>query len=281
MRTIGLIDYYLDEWHANRYPAWIGQASGGRLKVAYAYGMKDADGGLSNAAWCERNGIKPLASIEEVVDRSDGLVVLAPDHPELHERLALPCLRSGKPTYVDKTFAPDRRTAEALFEAARAHGTPLYSASALRYAAEYAEADKTDIEVLCSVGPGDYGNYAVHQLEPVVALMGRRAKRLMYIGTPDAPALLIRFADGRQATVHLLGRDCPFGIAVKRATGGTTVLKPESDYFQAFIRQLVAFFETGVPAVEPADTIAIVTLLEYGRIAARMPYEWIELPAPG
>ncbi|SFJ51889.1 hypothetical protein SAMN02799624_04862 [Paenibacillus sp. UNC496MF] len=281
MKTIGFVDDYLDEWHANRYPAWIEEASGGRLKVAYAYGRRDADRGLSNAAWCEKNGIALLTSIEEVADKCDGLVVLAPDHPELHEELALPCLRSGKPTYVDKTFAPDRRTAEALFEAARAHGTPVYSASALRFAAEYAEADKTDIEVLCSVGPGDYGNYAVHQLEPIVALMGRDATRLMYIGTPDAPALLITFADGRQATVHQLGRDCPFGIAVRRASGGTKVLKPESDYFRAFIRQLVAFFETGAPGVEPADTIAIVTLLEYGRIAARTPYEWVELPVSG
>ena len=23
MKTIGFIDYYLDEWHANNYPAWI------------------------------------------------------------------------------------------------------------------------------------------------------------------------------------------------------------------------------------------------------------------
>ena len=26
---IGFIDYYLDEWHANKYPAWIKEASNG------------------------------------------------------------------------------------------------------------------------------------------------------------------------------------------------------------------------------------------------------------
>lgn len=39
MKTIGFIDYYLSEWHANNYPAWIRQASeslGLDLAVRYA-----------------------------------------------------------------------------------------------------------------------------------------------------------------------------------------------------------------------------------------------------
>lgn len=42
MQTIGFIDYFLDEWHANNYPEWIKQASGGELQVAYAYGKIDS-----------------------------------------------------------------------------------------------------------------------------------------------------------------------------------------------------------------------------------------------
>ena len=29
MKTIGFIDYYLSEWHANNYPNWIKQACEG------------------------------------------------------------------------------------------------------------------------------------------------------------------------------------------------------------------------------------------------------------
>ena len=34
---IGFIDYYLDEWHANNYPEWIKEASGGEMTVGYAF----------------------------------------------------------------------------------------------------------------------------------------------------------------------------------------------------------------------------------------------------
>ncbi|QHT59528.1 hypothetical protein GXP70_05870 [Paenibacillus lycopersici] len=278
MKTIGFIDYFLDEWHAEHYPAWIEQASNGRMQVAYAYGKTDKANGLTNAEWCAKKGIRLLGSIEEVVDKSDYLIVLSPDHPEVHEELCALPLRSGKPTYVDKTFAPDRRTAIALFDLAREHGTPMFSTSALRYAPEYAAAQREGIAVIGSVGPGLYDNYAIHQVEPIVALMGGEASRVMYIGTPAAPALLIGFADGRQAEIRHYGWDCPFGLTVKYESGATGLLKAEADYFQAFVQRLAAFFDTGVSPVDPAETIAIMTILEYGRLAADKPYTWIELP---
>ncbi|WP_331436846.1 hypothetical protein [Gordoniibacillus kamchatkensis] len=194
MKKIGFIDYYLDEWHAEKYPQWIEDATGGRMKVCYAYGKKDAEGGLSNAEWCGKKSIELLSSIEAVVDNSDYLIVLSPDNPEYHEELSQIPLRSGKPTYIDKTFAPDRSTAIRLFDVAHKHGTPLYSSSALRFATEYVEADRTGIETICSVGPGRYDNYSIHQIEPIISLMGSEAARVMYIGTAKSPSLLIGFA---------------------------------------------------------------------------------------
>ncbi|CAM3603843.1 hypothetical protein [Marinicrinis lubricantis] len=278
MKKIGFIDYFLDEWHANQYPEWIRKASGGQMAVSYAYGLKDADRGLSNRAWCEQQGVALLDSIEAVVEQSDLLVVLSPDHPEQHEALAQLPLQSGKPTYIDKTFAPDRKTAERLFERAERCATPLYSSSALRYAAEYAELKREGIETIASWGPGSYENYSIHQIEPIIALMGSDAARVMYTGTSRSPALLIGFADGRQASIHHFGWECPFQIAVKYESGSSVVVKPESDYFQLFIQDLIAFFETGKPSVPPSDTVAIITLIEYGLKAMETPYTWIELP---
>ena len=49
MKKIGFIDYYLDEWHANTYPALIKELSEGEYEVAYAYGKIDSPiGGISN-----------------------------------------------------------------------------------------------------------------------------------------------------------------------------------------------------------------------------------------
>lgn len=278
MKTIGFIDYFLDEWHANNYPEWIEKATGGKMKVSYAYGKKDSDNGISNAQWCEKHGVKLLSTIEEVMDRSDYLVVLSPDYPEFHDELSRIPLQSGKPTYIDKTFAPDRETAIRIIERAQQHDTPMYSSSALRFATEYIEAQREGIETICSIGPGRFENYSIHQIEPIISLMGTEVTRVMSIGTAHSPALLIGFADGRQATVNHFGSGCPFGMTVNYQSGECKQIKVESDFFQLFINDMTTFFETGKATVEPAETIAIITLIEYGIKAANTPHQWVNLP---
>lgn len=278
MKKVGFIDYYLDEWHAENYPAWIERASVGAVKVACAYGKIDSPTGRSNAEWAAKHGVELLPTIEKVVEQSDYIVVLAPDHPQFHEELSQLPLRSGKPTYIDKTFAPDRKTAQRLFALAREHGTPMYSSSALRFAAEYTEASREGVATICSVGPGAFDQYSIHQIEPVLSLMGGRPSRVMSIGTPNSPALLIGFADGRQASIHLMGWECPFGMVVQYSSGQTRTMKPVSNYFDAFVRRMLAFFETGVPEVDPDETVAVITVIEYGLQAIQTPYEWVQLP---
>lgn len=279
MKKIGFIDYFLDEWHAEKYPEWIEEASGGQCKVVYAYGKINSPSGVSNAEWCAKKGIQLLSSIEEVVERSDYIIVLSPDHAEFHEELAQLPLRSGKPTYIDKTFAPDRKTALALFDLARLYGTPVYSSSALRFAVEYMETDRQEIETIASIGPGGFENYSIHQIEPVVSLLGSEPQRLMWIGTENSPALLIQFAGGKLAEIRHFSWECPFSMTVNYASYRTKLIKPESDFFAAFIKGMLAFFESGKPVVDESETIAIITIIEYGLKAAETPYQWVELPA--
>lgn len=250
------------------------------MKVTCAYGMVDSPTGLSNAEWARKMGIELLDSIEEVVAQSDYLVVLSPDHPEYHEELSQLPLQSGKPTFIDKTFAPNRQVAIRLLDLADKHRTPMYSSSALRFAAEYAEVDRSGIDSIVSMGPGSYDNYAVHQIEPIVALLGPTAERLMYIGTPHSPALIIEFSGGSQAMLHLFGWECPFGMTLNYKAGHAKYINPDSDYFAIFIRDLVRFFETGVSSVDPAETRTIMTIYEYGQLAARTPFQWVDLPRP-
>ena len=281
MKKIGFIDYFLDEWHANKYPEWIRNATNGAMQVAYAYGLKDSDTGLSNAEWCEKNGVTLLDSIEAVVEQSDYLVVLSPDYPEFHEQLAQIPLQSGKPTYIDKTFAPDRSTAERLFERAAQYGTPLYSSSALRFATEYVEADREGIHTICSIGPGRFENYSIHQIEPIVSLMGSNVTQVMSVGSSETPALIIRFGDGRQAIIHQFDGDVPFSMTMQYSSNRCKQLKFESNFFQSFIHDLVHFFETGKPTVHSAETIAVISIIQYGLEAMKKPYQWVSVPSVG
>jgi hypothetical protein len=279
MKTVGLIDFYMDQYHAENYPGWIKEASGGAMEVAYAWAKTDKPGGKSNADCCREAGIRLLDSPEEVVRRSDCLIVMSPDNPEMHEELCGLPLASGKPTYVDKTFAPDRAAALRLIHMAREGRTPFFSSSALRFAREYATLQRDGIEAIHSRGPGSFDTYSIHQLEPIICLMGPQVKKIIYVGCGDTPALVLRFADNRVATVAQLGWECDFSLAVNYRGDRAVVLQGASDFYQQFIKEMVGFFDDGIPRVTAEETLQVMTILEFGRLAARSPDTWIELPS--
>jgi hypothetical protein len=56
--------------------------------------------------WCAEQRVRQADSLKQVVRECDAIIVLSPNNMEFHEELADLPLRSGKPVYVDKTFAP-------------------------------------------------------------------------------------------------------------------------------------------------------------------------------
>ena len=129
MKKIGFIDYYLDEWHANNYPAWIRESSfKEKFDVTYAYAEKDKEGGMTTKEWRNKNKINAVDSIEGFVEKSDCIIVLSPDNSERHEDLYKLPLESKKPLYIDKTSAPDLATAKRIFDRAEKHNTQCFQA---------------------------------------------------------------------------------------------------------------------------------------------------------
>lgn len=279
MKKIGFIDYYLDEWHANNYPQMIRDAAGDELVVSYAYAEIDSPkGGLTTGQWCEKYGVERVGSIDELIEKSDCLIVLSPDNPERHLHLTEKPLASGKLTYVDKTFATSKAMAEAIVKNALDHNTPFFSTSALRFANELKDFKKEGINFVYGKGPGLFEIYTIHQLEPIVILMGSDVRRVMFIGSRTAPSFLIEFAHGRTAVIALFNDwrvDFSFGVGYDDGTFG--VINSMTDYFPNFIRQLCDFFITGSVKADYRETIAIMGIIEAAYKAREKPLEWINI----
>ncbi len=277
MKTIGFIDYYLDEWHANNYPQFIKELSGGRYEVGYAYGKIDSPiGGITNKEWAEKHQITLLDSIEEVIEKSDLLIVLSPNNPEMHEELTDLPLKSGKLVYVDKTFATGKEAALSIFANADEHGTMCFSSSALRFASELKTIDKSKIHKIYSEGPGSYDMYAIHQIEPIVMLMECRAKRIMGLGDIAHPSVIIEFEDGRFAQIYQ-GMGKEFKITVADESNTASEYPIRSDYFELFIKALIDFFDTGKVPVSHEQTVDVIAIREAGLRALNNPFCWIEI----
>lgn len=278
---IGFIDYYLDEWHANNYPKLIAKASGGAHEVccAYAHIEPPAEMNLrSNAQWSEAYGVELVSSIEEVIERSDCLVVLSPDNPEMHELLCRLPLASGKRTYIDKTFSPDKATAERIFAHAEAHGTPCFSSSALRFASELDEIDLDSIYKIYSEGPGTLQIYSIHQIEPIVRLMNCRAKRVMFLGDEAHPSYMVQFEDGRLVQMHhRTDKGSTFRITTVAENNKAVHHEIKSDFFGLFIKAMIHFFETGEAPVTHAQTIDVMAIRAAAIAACNTPFVWVDL----
>ena len=282
MKKIGFIDYFLDEWHANNYPEMIRNETNGEYQVCYAWAycepVEDGKPHISNAEWAEKFQVELCATMEEVIEKSDVLIVLSPDYPEMHEELCRKPLASGKLTYVDKTFAPDKETAIRIFENADANGTKCYSSSALRFASELDEINTEKIHKIYSEGPGTLEMYSIHQIEPIVRLMKVRAKRIMYIGDVLHPSYLIEFEDGRIAQAyHRKDEARSFRITVVNEINEAKHYEIKSNFFGLFIKSLIRFFETGEVPVTHEQTIDVIAVRTAVIEACKTPSTWIEL----
>lgn len=277
MIKIGFIDYYLDEWHANNYPRMIKELSDGKYEVAYAYGMIDSPiGGMTNKEWAVQNGVELIDTIEELVEKSDRIIVLSPDNPEMHEELCKIPLKSQKLVYVDKTFAPDRATAERIFAYTDENNTKCYSSSALRFSSELKNIDKKEIYKIYSEGPGVYEIYSIHQIEPIISLMECRAKQVMFTGESNHPSMIVKFEDGRFAQMYQT-YNSPFRLTIDTENDRSDIYTIESDYFGLFLKELIKFFDTGIVPVPHEQTIDVIAVREAGLKAMKKPYEWIDV----
>ncbi len=280
MKKVGFIDYFLDNWHAKTYPNLFESRAGGKYQVCYAYAFTQTPnkGGMTNEDWAKKYGVQLLSSVEEVIEKSDCLMVLAPNHPQTHEMLTEKALRSGKLTYIDKTFAPDKETALRIFANADSHGTKCFSSSALRFAAEYERIDKAGIAKIYSAGPDVYSTYSIHQIEPVIALMNSRARRVMALDGETHPSLLIEFADGRYAQfIHRTDEKRSFTLTTVNKENAAKIYTVNSDYFSLFFDALIRFFDTGIVPVPHEQTVDVIAVRAAGMKALQSPFVWVEV----
>lgn len=287
MKKIGFIDFYLDEWHANNYPQWIRdncRANGRDCILSYAWADMARPEGLDTAAWCDKYKVDALSTIDELVEKSDYILVLSPDNPEHHEKLSRIPLMSGKPVYIDKTFSPDLLSGVRMFDLADKYATPMFSSSALRFAEEFSsypdsKVNRTSLEYVATLGPGCFENYSVHQLEMIICLMGPGISRVKCMSTNHTKSLISEYADGRRASMLQI-QDVPFQASLQLKSGEGIFISQCSNIFPRLVHAMLDFFETGIPPVPKEETLEIMALLDAGFKAVEKDDTWITVEHP-
>ena len=280
MKKIGFVDYYISEWHANNYPAWFKEANenlGLDYEVAYFWAEKDISpvDNVTSAQWAEKMGITQLNTIEELCEKSDVIVILAPSNPETHLKYAKAVLPYGKRTYIDKTFAPDLEVTKEIFAIAEKYGTPFFSTSALRYAEELKAFN--DIKNVVITGGGRlFKEYLIHPCEMAVALL---KKHIVKVKTEKIGEQYFcrAICEGGNEIGIVFSLYYGYSISAQNNSGEIAYKKVESSFFLNLITDMLKFFEDGKTPFDCNETLEVMRLRAGLIKASEQDGVWLEV----
>lgn len=282
MKKIGFIDYYISEWHANSYPAWIAEANeklGTDYKVAYAWAELDKSplDGVTTQEWCEKFGAEKCQTIEELCEKSDVIMILAPTFPETHLGYAEKALPFSKRTYIDKTFAPDYETAAKIFEIAKKHNTPFFSTSALRYASELDYYKSlSDVKSAIITGPGsNFPEYIIHLVEMLVKICNKKPMRAKVETVGLTSDCTVMYEDGSRAKIVFSPR-YPYTVYADDGVEKGEQKPITSAFFPSLLCDIIKFYEDGELPFDCQQTLDCMKIREALIKGLDKDGEWIE-----
>jgi virulence factor len=152
-------------------------------------------------------GVDLVASPTDLIGQVDAVFVES-NEGGVHLERAMPFIEAGLPVFIDKPLATTTRDARTLVEMAARAGSPLISASSLRFVPEIAAA-RNDAGVgplhgadvyaparLHDVNPGLF-HYGVHGVEMLFALLGPGCREVSCVANPDGEVVTGLWGDGR------------------------------------------------------------------------------------
>lgn len=213
--------------------------------------------------------IKLYATIAELARNVDAIMIESVDgRPHLAQFKEV--ISAGKPVFIDKPVAGSLRDALEIFRLAKEHKIPVFSSSSLRFNALAAlkGAKYGDLHGAFAYGPAslepthpDLFWYGIHAVETLYTVMGTGCQTVTRTQTANTEIVTGTWADGRVGTMRgNRNSKGAYGITV---FGSTAVVAPElKTGYGALLKEIVAFFKSGVPPVSPAETIELFTFME-------------------
>jgi len=228
MFTVGLIG--AENSHARNFCVAINK---NRLwddvSIRYIYGADDPS---QCKRLCEEYGITECASEDEVIEKSDG-VVITYRKGSMHFEPVMKALNAGKLVFNDKPFATDLKEAEEIIRCAKEKGLPIAGGSSLKSLKELEKiresiGEGSTVTISYSADPeSDYDGYwfyGIHAAELCVALCGHdftsirahrnksvviahvvyKEKLCIIVTAPQSSDLVISVTSGNQTVCHKL-----------------------------------------------------------------------------
>ncbi|HWK07956.1 MAG TPA: Gfo/Idh/MocA family oxidoreductase [Puia sp.] len=246
-----------------------------KIVVAYPWGSRDIQSSTeripSYTEEVKKHGVEIVDSIPALLEKAD-VVLLETNDGRPHLEQALLVMKAGKTLFIDKPVGGSLEDTIAIFDAARKYKVPVFSASSLRYMTGMQDiaAGKTVGKVLgadaFSPAPlephhPDFFWYGIHGVETLYTVMGKGCVEVTRFYTEGTDVVVGAWNDGRLGTFRgtRTGQH-EYGGTVFGEKGVARV-GPYSGY-EALLKQIVRFFDTGVSPVSEEETMEIYAFME-------------------
>lgn len=201
-------------------------------------------------------------------------VIIVDDGSGRHGRYALAALQAGVPTFVDKPIAMTAVEAGEIVDTARQTGTPLMSASALRYVPDIV-ALRQDlpnlgaIHLATTICGNELVYYGIHALEMAYAVLGPGAVSCLNVGQPGRNIVRVRFRDGRDLVLMVAAPEfarAGYQINLYGQRGWRSVQPDLANLYLYLLEQFLMLVRSGRQELAPLDEIVeVIAVLEAGK----------------
>jgi predicted dehydrogenase len=253
-------------------PSAAGHVAGGKVVAAFKGGSKDIESSWSRVdqfshTLKEKYQVNFYDTIEDLCQHVDAVLLESVDgRPHLDQ--ARPVLRTHKPLFIDKPLAGSLHDAITIFKLAKEQQTPVFSSSALRFAAGTQSVRNGSLgKVLyaetfgpCELEPHhpDLFWYGVHGVEALYTVMGIGCQTVQRATTAEGKIQVTGlWPEGRRG---VLREDKDFHGFAKGEKGEVGV--GAFDGYFPLVAQIMKFFQTGVAPVKPEETLEIFAFME-------------------
>lgn len=219
-------------------------------------------------------GIDTVVPILETCAEDVDGVIIPDDLSMQHQKRARFFLERHLPAFVDKPLSADVTEAQDIVQIAQAHGAPLMTGSALRYAREVEEM-RAELDALgrlrtaWAIGPGELIFYGIHALELLHTVLGPGIRSVQNLGTEGQEIVHVEFESGMHATMAICQEMAyVFGLSLYGAKGWRTIqVKDSSYYYWNLLQHFVQMVRTGEPPIPPDYAVEIIRALNLAKLS--------------
>jgi len=211
----------------------------------------------------------------EMMGKIDALVV-DHRHGKYHLAAALPFVKAGIPTFVDKPFCYRAAEGKAFLRVVRKCGTPVSSFSSIpnrKSVAQFAKkvAALGDLVAGATYGPADIKSphggvffYGTHQVEAALKIFGCDVKWVVATKSGDNAAAQMSYANGMLVTVNFIKDGCREFYATAAGKGEVIhqPLTADKGRHLPNMRLFTAMFRTGKEPKTDEQMLRPIQVLE-------------------